>query len=175
MDFAPVLKKFEPRDTPIDQRMSDTTATAGGSPDEPESRLSFKELAEEFRFLGEWDDQCEYLMDLGFELPQLAESQKVEDNRVHGCQSNVWLVADVDGGADEPRVHFLANSDSMFVNGLIVVVRAIYNGRTAEEILALDPKAKLAELGMDRHLSPQRKNGLFGMVERVRGVAAAAL
>lgn len=147
-----------------------TETTAGCGDDAP----TFDELADEFQFLGEWDDQCDYLMDLGFELPPLSDEQKSEPNRVHGCQSNVWLVSSVEPG-DEPRVRFLANSDSMFVNGLIVVVRAIYDGRPAPEILRIDPKAKLAELGMDRHLSPQRKNGLFGMVERVRGAAAAAI
>lgn len=141
----------------------------------PAAPPTFEELIEEFQFLGEWDDQCEYLIDLGFELPPLTEDQKSEENRVHGCQSNVWLVADVVDRGQTAGLEFQAESDSMFVNGLIVVVKSIYDGRTLDEVLAINAEEKLAELGMDRHLSPQRKNGLSGMVGRLRSIAAAAL
>ena len=137
--------------------------------------ISFEELKDEFAFLGEWEDQCDYLIDLGFELPKLPEDAKTEQTRVHGCQSNVWLTADVEGEGDAARLNFVANSDSMFVSGLIVVVRSIFNRRTPEEILSIDAEAKFSELGLDRHLAPQRKNGLFGMVERIRNIAAAAV
>ena len=145
------------------------TNTTAGDP------ISFEELKEEFAFLGEWEDQCDYLIDLGFELPKLPEEAKTEQTRVHGCQSNVWLTAEVVGEGPDARVEFLANSDSIFVNGLIVVVRSIFNGLTPEEILEVDAEARFAELGLDRHVTPQRKNGLFGMVERIRGIAGAAV
>ena len=133
---------------------------------------TLEELYEEFDDLGDWDDQCDYLIDLGFDLPQLPEDAKTEENRVHGCQSQVWLVSQP--SAEEPRrLEFIANSDAIIVNGLIAVLMAMYSGRTAEEILAVDAQEVFQRLGLQRHLSPQRRNGLFGMVERIRQLAVA--
>lgn len=142
-------------------------------PENAEPLPTYEELLDEFAFLGEWEDQCDYLIDLGFSVPKMNEADKTEQNRVHGCQSNVWLIHNVDG--DPPRLSFQANSDGMFVNGLIVALNAIYNGKTPREVLDIDPTEKLAELGIDRHISPQRRNGLFGMIERLRVAAAGAI
>ena len=133
-----------------------------------------EELTSEFEELGDWDAQCDYLIDLGHELPQLPPAAKTEANRVHGCQSNVWMMADVKPG-EPPVIEFLANSDAIIVNGLIAVLMALYNRRSPSEILATDAKAVFARLGLERHLSSQRRNGLYGMVERVRHLAARAI
>lgn len=153
------------------------------------TQMTLDELVEEFEFLGDWDDQCDFLIDLGFELPKLPETAKTAENFVHGCQSNVWLVAEVkpnepsDGGSEsgaEPAsnedvsIEFIANSDAVIVNGLIAVLMIVFNGRTPREILATDVQAVFTKLGLERHLSPQRRNGLYGMVERIRQIAAQA-
>ena len=135
--------------------------------------VSIEELFNEFQELGDWDAQCDYLIDLGHELPKLPESAKTEANRVHGCQSTVWLDAHLKPG-NPPTVQFIANSDAIIVNGLIAVLMAMYDGRTPQEILQTDAKAVFSKLGLERHLSSQRRNGLFGMVERVRRFAAEA-
>jgi cysteine desulfuration protein SufE len=135
---------------------------------------TLEDVLEEFEDLGDWDDQCDYLIDLGYELPELPAEAKTEANRVHGCQSNVWLVARVEPG-DPPRIEFTANSDAIIVNGLIAVLTLMYSGKTAEEILRLDAREVFHKLGLERHLSSQRRNGLFGMVERIRQIAVAAL
>lgn len=134
--------------------------------------MTLEGLIEDFAELGDWDAQCDYLIDLGYRLPQLAPEQKTEANRVHGCQSQVWLVAEVQPG-DPPIIEFIANSDAIIVNGLIAVVMLMYAGRTPEAILAVDVHQVFSRLGLERHLSPQRRNGLFGMVERVRQIAHA--
>lgn len=131
---------------------------------------SLEELYEEFDDLGDWDDQCDYLIDLGFDLPKLPDEAKCEENRVHGCQSQVWLIGQP-SAENSQKLEFLANSDAIIVNGLIAVLLAMYTDRTAEEILATDAEAVFARLGLQRHLSPQRRNGLFGMVERIRKLA----
>ncbi|MAR11412.1 MAG: cysteine desulfuration protein SufE [Blastopirellula sp.] len=131
---------------------------------------SLEELYEEFDDLGDWDDQCDYLIDLGFDLPQLPDEAKCEENRVHGCQSQVWLIGRRSEETPE-KLEFLANSDAIIVNGLIAVLLAMYTQRTAEEILSTDAESVFARLGLQRHLSPQRRNGLFGMVERIRKLA----
>jgi cysteine desulfuration protein SufE len=135
--------------------------------------MTIDDLIAEFEELGDWDEQCDYLIDLGRELPKLPPEAKSEANRVHGCQSNVWLVADVKP-TNPPVIEFLANSDAIIVNGLIAVLTILYSGRTPEEILQIDAKEVFARLGLDRHLSSQRRNGLHGMVERIRRIAQQA-
>jgi cysteine desulfuration protein SufE len=132
------------------------------------------ELIAEFEELGDWDAQCDYLIDLGYEVPKLPDAAKTESNRVHGCQSNVWMISELKPG-DAPVIEFLANSDAIIVNGLIAVLMAVYNRRTPAEILTTDVRGIFAKLGLERHLSSQRRNGLYGMVERVRQIAARAV
>jgi cysteine desulfuration protein SufE len=136
--------------------------------------MTIDELIEEFDELGDWDDQCDYLIDLGHELPKLPVSEKTEENRVHGCQSNVWLSSRVKA-SDPPSIVFVANSDAIIVNGLIAVLTIMYSGRSAVEILEIDPRDVFRKLGLERHLSSQRRNGLFGMVQRIRQIAAESL
>jgi cysteine desulfuration protein SufE len=138
------------------------------------SPVTLDELIAEFKELGDWDAQCDYLIDLGYELPRLPESAKTEANRVHGCQSNVWMVAELEPG-NPPVVEFVANSDAIIVNGLIAVLMALFNRRTPVEILRADAQSVFAQLGLERHLSTQRRNGLYGMVQRVRQLATTAL
>lgn len=135
--------------------------------------LTIEELYEEFADLPDWDERCDYLIDLGFNLPRLPEEAKIEDNRVHGCQSNVWLVANV-SSSNPPIVEFLANSDAVIVNGLIAVLMALYSGKTPQEIVSVDAQEVFGKLGLERHLSSQRRNGLYSMVQRVRQLAVQA-
>ncbi|MEM7812432.1 MAG: SufE family protein [Planctomycetota bacterium] len=127
------------------------------------------ELREEFRLMEDWEERCEYLIDLGLDLPGLPDDAKTEPNKVHGCQSNVWLVTE---DRDDGTLGVYADSDAMLVKGLTIVLRSLYHGKTPAEILALDVKPVFAELGLDRNLSTARKNGFGGMVERVRGEAS---
>ncbi|MBX3441306.1 MAG: SufE family protein [Planctomyces sp.] len=140
----------------------------------PALDLTLEQLYEEFEQLPDWGDRCDYLIDLGMELPTLDESERVEANRVHGCQSNVWLVADVADRDGTPVIEFRAESDSMFVNGLIAILLLIFDGRTPEDVLQTDESEVFRRLELNRHLSGQRRNGLAGMVQRVRSIAAQA-
>lgn len=136
--------------------------------------LTIEELYEEFEDLVDWDERCDYLIDLGFNLPQLSEDVKTEENKVHGCQSNVWLVAQMKP-TDPPTLEFIANSDAIIVNGLIAVLMALYSRQTPERVLEIDPQEVFTRLGLERHLSPQRRNGLYSMVDRVRQLAVEAV
>ncbi len=133
--------------------------------------ITIDELREEFEFLGNWEDQCRYLIELGEELPDLRPEDKTEENRVHGCQAQVWMVSRVQNGTSPPRLVISAKSDARIVDGLIVVLLALFNEKTPEEILATDFRKAFAELGLETHLVPQRRNGLYAMVERVRSLA----
>ncbi len=140
------------------------------------AEMTLDDLYSEFDQMEDWEERCDFLIDLGFQLPELAPEEKTEENRVHGCQSHVWLAARVEPGSDGmPHVWFHANSDAMIVAGLIAVLSLMYNGKSAREILDIDPRSAFKRLDLDKHLSSARRNGLLGMVQRVRRIAAEAL
>ena len=127
------------------------------------------ELIEAFEMFDNWEDRYDYLIDLGKKLPSVKPDERIPDNRVEGCQSNVWLVARKTG---EQTVEFSADSDAMITKGLVSLLWLIYSGEKIEKILSYDIEALLSKLGLDQHLSLTRKNGLSGMVKRVKSLAA---
>ncbi len=133
--------------------------------------MSLDELREEFEFLGSWEEQCRFLIELGEELPDLSPDEQTEENRVQGCQARVWLVTHVRQDNGMPRLEIRAKSDARIVDGLIVVLLALFNGKTPQEILNTDFRGAFADLGLETQLVPQRRNGLYAMVERVRSRA----
>ena len=128
------------------------------------------ELIENFELLGDWESRFAYLIDLGKALPPMDEADKCEDNRVHGCQAQVWMKFDPEA---EGKITISADSDAFIVKGLIAVLLLIYSGKSAREILNTDGSAVLSKLQLAEHLSPTRKNGLFHMVQRIRELAEA--
>jgi cysteine desulfuration protein SufE len=130
-----------------------------------------EELIDNFSFLDDWEDRFSYLIDLGRKLPPMDAALKTEETKVRGCTSQVWIVDEVRPGPP-PTLHFVADSDAHIVKGLIAVLMEIYDGRTPQEILAVDIRDAVGRLGFQQHLSPNRANGLFSMVERIRALAA---
>ena len=128
------------------------------------------ELVETFDELEDWEERYGFILDLGRELPPLDESLQKEENKVHGCMSTVWLVIDAVPGnnGDEPTIAIHADSDSLIVKGLIVLLLSMYEGKTPAEAIQLDPKGLFNQLGLNQHLSPNRRNGLYSAVGRVR-------
>lgn len=126
-------------------------------------------LVEEFGLFDDWRDKIEYVIDLGKGLPALPADEMTEANRVHGCQSQVWMVAEHDDAAG--RVRFRAWSDAVIVRGLIGLLMRLYSDRRPEEIL-VNPPEVFQQIGLGRHLTPGRANGLHAMVQRVRDLAA---
>ncbi|MCW8808200.1 MAG: SufE family protein [Rhodanobacter sp.] len=127
-------------------------------------------IAEEFAFFGDWTERYQYLIDLGKQLPEFPEAWKTEANRVHGCQSMVWLVA----AGDATNMHFDAISDSAIVSGLIALVLRVYSDRPAADIVATEPEF-IGTIGLAKHLSPTRSNGLAAMLAKLKAHAAQAL
>ena len=132
---------------------------------------AFEELVEDFEFLEDWEDRYRHVIDQGKAMAPLAEALRVPATKVEGCASQVWLHANFDEG----RLHFDGASDAMIVSGLIAVLRVLYNGLTAKEVLAVDARAEMERLGLNDHLSAQRSNGLRAMIERIRETAAQAV
>ena len=133
-------------------------------------KTGMDELVENFELLGDWESRFAYLIDLGKALPPMDEADKCEDNRVHGCQAQVWMKFEPE---TESKITISADSDAFIVKGLIAVLLLIYSGKPANEILNTDGSAVLSKLQLAEHLSPTRKNGLFHMVQRIRELAEA--
>ncbi|MEK0083831.1 SufE family protein [Benzoatithermus flavus] len=126
-------------------------------------------LEEEFALFDDWRDKVEYIIELGKDLPPLPEAYKTEANKVRGCQSQVWMVAELEPGG---RIHIRADSDAVLVKGLISLLLRLYDRRTAQEILDNPPKV-LETIGLSKLLTPGRSNGLYSMVARIRSFAEA--
>jgi cysteine desulfuration protein SufE len=127
-----------------------------------------KEIVEEFSLFDSWDDKYEYIIDLGKRLPPLEDEYKLDENRVRGCQSTVWLVADYRDG----RVFFKAESDAVIVKGLISLLIRVLSGHTPDEII--DARLDfIREIGMTTHLAQTRSNGLLAMVKQMKSYALA--
>lgn len=139
-----------------------------------ELQQSIDSLVEDFAFLDDWEDRYRFVIELGKDLPELPETERVEANKVRGCASQVWLVSEVSTNT-EPRLRFRGDSDAHIVRGLIAILFALYSGRTAREIIDINPEATFAEIGLREHLTSQRSNGLSSMVARIRSDAQAAL
>jgi len=127
-----------------------------------------KEIVEEFSLFDSWDDKYEYIIDLGKRLPPLEDQYKKDENRVRGCQSTVWLVADYKDG----KVLYKAESDAVIVKGLISLLIRVLSDHSPDEII----NAKLEfikEIGMTTHLAQTRSNGLLAMVKQMKNYALA--
>lgn len=127
------------------------------------------ELIETFEDLQEWDERYDFIIDLGRELPALPAELQTQENIVEGCMSTVWMSTSV---ADKGHLEIQADSDSIIVKGLIAVLLSFYWGMKPAEIVTSDVSVYLKKLGLNQHLSPQRRNGLFSMVKRLKLLAA---
>ncbi len=136
----------------------------------PGAEQAQQDIIDEFAFFGDWTERYQYLIDLGKQLPPFPEELKTEAFRVHGCQSMVWLVPE----GDASRMRFQATSDSAIVAGLIALVLRVYSDRSAQEIVATEPRF-IEAIGLAKHLSPTRSNGLAAMLAKLKAYAATAL
>lgn len=138
-------------------------------PLEPTAAEAQATIAEEFGYFSDWSERYQYLIDLGKKLPAFPDEWKTEANRLTACQSMVWVVPE--GGAD--KLVFHAVSDSTIVSGLIYLALRVYSGRSATEIAATEP-TYVADIGLAKHLSPTRSNGLAALLGVIRQTAARA-
>jgi len=145
------------------------SATGVMVPTEPTADAAQLAIAEEFSFFGDWSERYQYLIDLGRKLPVFDEADKRDEYLLAGCQSRVWVIDRRDGN----RLQFAAISDSSIVSGLVYLVLRVYSGRSAEEITATAPKF-IDDIGLKKHLSVTRSNGLAALIARIKTSASAA-
>lgn len=126
------------------------------------------EIIEEFSMFDDWMDRYALLIDLGNSLEKLDDKYKIENNLIEGCQSRVWLHAEMNDG----KIIFQAESDAVIVKGIIALLIRIFSGRTPDEILESDLHF-VEKIGLTEHLSPTRSNGLVSMIKQIRFYAMA--
>lgn len=136
--------------------------------------MNIEEIIENFEFLDEWEDRYKYLIELGNQLEPFPDEQKLDQNKVQGCVSQVWVISKIENG-DTPVLTILGDSDAHIVRGLVAVALAIFSGKPASEILTIDESALFDRLGLSEHITPQRSNGLTSLVARIKSDARAAL
>ena len=155
LDGAPTISDLNPNTVPM------TTVVT----------TCLDEIVETFDLLDEWDERYEYIIELGRKVPPIPAKYQTRENEVQGCISTVWLVANISQNG-EPHVELVADSDALIVKGLVAILLAAFSGGTPRAILDFDVEALFTQLGLKQHLSSSRRNGLYSMVKRIRGIAA---
>ncbi|MCR9120693.1 MAG: SufE family protein [Phyllobacteriaceae bacterium] len=130
---------------------------------------SIDAIVDDFDLLDDWEDKYRYVIELGRELPEMADSEKTAENKVNGCVSQVWVVAEP---AEADTLRFRGDSDAHIVRGLVAIMISAMSGKPPREIVAFDAEALFKRIGLDSHLTPQRSNGLRAMVDRMKAEAA---
>lgn len=128
------------------------------------------DVLEGFEFLDDWEDRYAFIIDLGKQLPAFPDDERREENYVHGCQSQVWLVHHYN---DSGKLYLLIESDAIIVRGLAAIILIALNGKSPRDLLATDIDELFEQLDLFRHISPTRGNGLRAMVGKIRDIAAA--
>ena len=127
-----------------------------------------QDIINEFSVYEDWMDKYSYLIELGNELKDLDPQEKIDQNLIKGCQSRVWLVAEIENGV----INFRGESDAVIVKGLVALLLRVVSGRTAKELLENELHF-IDDLGLKQHLSPTRSNGLLAMIKQIRLYAVA--
>ena len=127
------------------------------------------ELIENFEYFDSWEEKYQYVIDLGHQLEPLEDEYKTDEWKVQGCQSQVWLVPQINNGI----YHFKGDSDAILLKGIISIVLMIYNDKNAEQIKSIDVAKIFAKLGLEENLTPSRRNGMLSMVKKIRQYAGA--
>jgi cysteine desulfuration protein SufE len=127
-----------------------------------------EEIVEEFSMFDEWMDKYEHIIELGKELPMIDDKHKTDENLIKGCQSRVWLHAELVNG----NVNFTADSDAIITKGIVGLVIRVFSGHTPKEIIDAD-LFFIDQIGLQEHLSPTRSNGLLAMLKQIRIYALA--
>lgn len=132
------------------------------------TKHTLSELIENFALFDDWEGRYQYLIDLGNDVPPMDDALKTDATEVKGCVSKVWLYWEKDGTG---RYHFMADSDGKITKGLVYIVLAAYDGKTRDEIAAVHIEEEFTKLGLADNLSPNRRNGFFSMVEKIRDLS----
>jgi len=133
--------------------------------------MTVDELVENFSFLDSWEDKYKYLIELGNQLPHLSDTQKIDQWKVPGCQSQVWIIPHF----EKSSLYFEGDSDAIIVRGIIAVVLIIFKDKTAQEILTIDVEEIFDRIGLREHITSNRRSGMLSMVDKIKYYASEAM
>lgn len=131
---------------------------------------STEQILEDLDFFDDWEERYKYLIDLGEEMPKMTPQMQTRERLVKGCQSNVWIDAQPVAG----KLTFTVDSDAIIVRGLLALVMAAYNNKSAAAIIDFDIQEYFSRLDLEQHISPTRGNGLRSIVAKIQQIAKAA-
>ncbi|HEY9118966.1 MAG TPA: SufE family protein [Marinobacter sp.] len=131
---------------------------------------TLEDVLDGFEFLDDWEERYAFIIDLGKQLPPFPDEERTEENYVHGCQSQVWVIHHYDEASG--KLYLLIDSDAIIVRGLAAIILVALNGKTPRDLLATDIDELFEQLDLFRHISPTRGNGLRAMVGKIRDIAA---
>ncbi len=134
-------------------------------------KTTLEDVLDAFEFLDDWEERYAFIIDLGKQLPEFPDDERTEENYVHGCQSQVWVIHHYD--EDSGKLFLLIDSDAIIVRGLAAIILVALNGKSPRDLLATDIDELFEQLDLFRHISPTRGNGLRAMVGKIRDIAAA--
>ena len=133
--------------------------------------MQLDEIVDIFELLGDWDQRYQYLIELGEKLPPMPDSLKTDDNKVKGCISQVWVIAEVD---NDGKVSFVGDSDTSVIKGILALLINLCNGRKAGDIQTINMDEIFKRLNLDEHLSPNRHVGVYAMFDLMKQKARRA-
>lgn len=133
--------------------------------------MTLQELQASFELMGSWEERYGLIIDLGKQLTPLPQEAYNEANKVRGCMSQVWMISHTD---EDGRIQIQGDSDAHIVKGLIGVLLIVFSGKTASEIAEIDIEQVFGELGLEQHISANRRNGFYSMVQRIKSYAEPA-
>lgn len=131
--------------------------------------MDLERLYKNFEVMPDWQERYRFIIEMGKKIEQVPVDKQIDENKVQGCMSTVHMIISEDDQND--RVHFVASSDALIVNGLIAVLHVVYDDKTPQEITAINIEEVFSRLGLDKHISPNRRNGFFSMVERLKNLS----
>jgi cysteine desulfuration protein SufE len=133
--------------------------------------MSIETLIEDFSFLESWEDRYKYLIELGSKLPHFSDDKKLDEWKIVGCQSQVWIIPHLEANP----IYFEGDSDAIIVRGIIAVVFEIFKDKSAQEILDIDVEEIFDKMGLREHITPNRRSGMLSMVDKIKYYAEQKL
>lgn len=137
-----------------------------------ERAMDEQRIIETFELLPDWDGRYEFINELGHKLGAMPEANKTEDNRVQGCTTRTWVTGHL-STSDPPVMEYQADAEGTLVRGIVMLLLVPFQGKTPEEVLSADPSDYLGKLGLEEHLSPNRRLGMHAFIAKLKAIARA--
>ena len=132
--------------------------------------MDMQRIIETFEFLPDWNERYEFIDELGHKLAPMPEADKVDENLVKGCNTRTWLTGRV-RATNPPTMEYRADAEGTLVRGIVMLLLTPFQGKTPEEVLATDPSEYIGKLGLEEHLSPNRRVGMHAFIDRLKAIA----